>query len=433
MRKHQTTDTTPTSQYNNTQEEVWRKEDEERTEQSATNVTQATCVKGTRSWNADTCILISNNSQEVSAVSTDLSALEKLIGSLTDRVASLESFLRQRDEIIERKMDIMISKMSDQTQKQNIAVQTDKSLDDTYADIVKRHAPNQRDIRQEFKVPMDGRNQTSSKNGQESKKKKDNDVIQTINNKDDAKTPSALSSSKPASTNHKLPNNLPRVAFIHDSVMKDVQTKRLGRSYGFFSLTNNASKISDLQSSVNAIVKKSETPKIDALLIHCGLNDLKSETPHHASELFVKNVQSIANQFPQSKVVISKVAPVSDRELDLKRQMFNTLNETVLHRVKNLSFVSHEDLQMEQARHTRDGIHPSLSGSSVLARNVGRHLHRLLWEKIRQGRRQIHYNSPNFSNERAPPYYRHNHISRQAHYNWMPGFYNPYQMLNDSW
>ena len=29
---------------------------------------------------------------------------------------------------------------------------------------------------------------------------------------------------------------------------------------------------------------------------------------------------------------------------------------------------------------TRDGIHPSYTGSSVLARNLGRHMKNLLWE-----------------------------------------------------
>ena len=47
----------------------------------------------------------------------------------------------------------------------------------------------------------------------------------------------------------------------------------------------------------------------------------------------------------------------------------------------NISFVAHENLHFTPLK---DTIHPNMKGSSVIARNLGRHIHNLFWERPRK-------------------------------------------------
>ena len=47
----------------------------------------------------------------------------------------------------------------------------------------------------------------------------------------------------------------------------------------------------------------------------------------------------------------------------------------------NISFVAHENLHFTPLK---DTIHPNMKGSSVIARNLGSHIHNLFWERPRK-------------------------------------------------
>ena len=55
----------------------------------------------------------------------------------------------------------------------------------------------------------------------------------------------------------------------------------------------------------------------------------------------------------------------------------------------------HENLDALSWKYmTKDGIHPSRDGASLLARNLGRHLHYMLWNVAKHRGRPGHYHKP---------------------------------------
>ena len=98
---------------------------------------------------------------------------------------------------------------------------------------------------------------------------------------------------------------------------------------------------------------------------------------------------------PQTKVVISTVAPVLKKDLDVKRDAFNALNKSEMINDSSMSFLSHDNLDAMSWRYMhKDGIHPTKDGSSILARNLGRHICSVLWKVVHHKNRRPMTNRP---------------------------------------
>ena len=169
---------------------------------------------------------------------------------------------------------------------------------------------------------------------------------------------------------------MPLVAILHDSVLNGVQGKRLGRSYGFDVFKQRTEKTDDIDKSLESV----EGP-VKAIVAHCGINDIRTKDPKDVSKKMVKSLKGILKDRPNLKVIVSKIPPVKDSNLQAKRELFNTLVFSELVEDPNISFVAHENLHFTSLK---DTIHPNMKGSSVIARNLGRHIHNLFWERPRK-------------------------------------------------
>ena len=121
---------------------------------------------------------------------------------------------------------------------------------------------------------------------------------------------------------------------------------------------------------------------VKAIVVHCWINDIRTKDPKDASKKMVKSLKGILKDRPNLTVIVSKTPPVKDSNLQAKRELFNALvffSELV--EDPNISFVAHENLHFTSPK---DTIHPNMKGSSVIARNLGRHIHNLFWERPRK-------------------------------------------------
>lgn len=175
------------------------------------------------------------------------------------------------------------------------------------------------------------------------------------------------------------------VVILHDSILNGVQPGKLGLSYGFEAVKCKAPSINELESGLQS-ASLSNNP--NAVLIHCGINNLRTQDPRSAAKQFVQTVKKISSSKPAMKIVISKLPTISDVKMRNKKEIFNALVFSELVEEKNISFVNHYNLPLHELR---DGIHPTRRGSSILASNIGRHLHRLLWEKQRTPARRFNH------------------------------------------
>ena len=186
-------------------------------------------------------------------------------------------------------------------------------------------------------------------------------------------------------------SDLPEVVFVHDSVMSKVNGNRLALSYGFQAEQKTAYKIDDMGPSIKTSVSSSGK-QVDAIVIHCGLNDVKKSDPQKCSKAFAKEIKEISAENPNSQIVISKIAPIHDANLEVQRNVFNAMITKELYTTKNVSFIDHTNFNTKM---TRDGIHPTTRGASILAGNLGRHIRNLFWKKPRRSARWRSSNNQN--------------------------------------
>lgn len=199
---------------------------------------------------------------------------------------------------------------------------------------------------------------------------------------------------KPASCQHVTPENVIKkecgneVFILHDSVLNGVQEKRLGRSYGFEAVKCKALNIEALEPAFQATLSNRQPPK--AVVIHCGINNLRHQDPKLASKEFVQSVRNISSCSPTSKIIISQLTAVNNYKLKQKKDVFNAVVFSELIDDQQVSFINNDNLPQHALR---DLVHPNKRGSSILAVNIGRHLHRMMWEKPRRPAR--HFNRAN--------------------------------------
>lgn len=320
--------------------------------------------------NNEPSAVLENNSLKTNNQGSELSELTKIIKSLCLRVADLEKTVQDQTSLI-TKFETVLK----QTVVEN-STQTDEpiSVYRTYADAAKAPPSPSSSFSSNKACVI-----TKEKAGGKENRSVSVNASHTINVTSKKTHPRHEEKKEKKSLNDpKNSSNLPEVIMVHDSILSGVNATRLGRSYGFKATARKAYNIEDISSSVTTATSSTET--VDAIVIHCGLNSIKRADPQKSSEIFVNKVKQISADHPQSKIVISKVAPVQDAELEVRRNLFNALNSTKLYNNKNISFVDHANLYTNKSS-LRDGMHPTTRGASVLAGNVGRHVRDLFWIK----------------------------------------------------
>ena len=193
---------------------------------------------------------------------------------------------------------------------------------------------------------------------------------------DDSETSSTTSESSSANnTDHEATatmedDSLPRLLILHDSIMNGVDHARLGRSYGLQVTKKKAATITDcLQTAEKA------TPH-DAILLHTGVNDLKTTGAQDVSQRLVTCFKTILATNKNAQVIVSKATPTTRPDLTAKRELFNAFCFTALHDSDQFTFVAHDNAQIGH-----DDLHLTPRGASIVAGNTRRHVAGLLWQK----------------------------------------------------
>ena len=92
---------------------------------------------------------------------------------------------------------------------------------------------------------------------------------------------------------------------------------------------------------------------VNAITVHCRINDIKRKDPKSASKSLVKSLRGIAKDHSKIKVLISKLPPVKDPNLQVKRDLFSALVFSELAEETDVSFVAYENLhQLSEGHHS---------------------------------------------------------------------------------
>ena len=100
-------------------------------------------------------------------------------------------------------------------------------------------------------------------------------------------------------------DSLSRLLILHDSIMNGVDPVRLGHGYGLHVTKKKAATITDC-------LQTAEKPNPhDTILIHTGVNDLKTTGAQDASQRLVTCVKTVLTTNKQAQVIMSKATPDS--------------------------------------------------------------------------------------------------------------------------
>ena len=337
----------------------------------------------------------------------DLVQLKTTFAMLLTKVASLEDLVRNVHG--NNGKDWQKKKVSD------VATQTDKVNMFTSADIATRKQPTNHQSKTDKSnqtVPLNKiQNKEEKRNQQTNIDKKANDAkkfddvkksttARNTNGSNAKEVPNFFTSpNRKVSNQHKKSNNkdsaeFPTTFLIHDSTMNNIDQSRLGLSYGSNVMKRKAYTVDAIESAVDSLAQKAETSP-DAIIIHCGLNDLRNKNTIRASKDIVQSIKNIKHKHPHTNIIISKIIPTYDKKIEADRTFFNDVLTAELFGRPGIVFASHENILKNKIYIRKDNIHPTKRGTSVLAGNIGRAMRDTLWEIPRQRGRsgfQHHHN-----------------------------------------
>ena len=190
---------------------------------------------------------------------------------------------------------------------------------------------------------------------------------------------------------------------IHDSTLNGINPKRLGHSYGLYVFKENAYVIDDIEKAVDNLSEKVKKSP-DAVLLHVGINDIKKKDAMSASKAIINSAHNISRKHPDTKIIISTIAPTRDKQTESNRRIFNSSILSESYNNDNIFTTQHENLKTNNIYIKNDNIHPTQRGSSVLAGNVGRSLRNFFWIKPRR-RQTLRPSRPRRYNFRDMPYH----------------------------
>lgn len=194
---------------------------------------------------------------------------------------------------------------------------------------------------------------------------------------------------------------LPSVLIIHDSVLRDLDPERLGRRVGAKITKKQANTLSECVT----VIQEMKCPTPEAIVISSGVNDLKSKRGEEACNQLKTFVNEANKKYPSTHVVINKLAPTKFDDIEARREVYNALNFDTFREKRNTSFVCNDNAVQIKP----DGIHPTKRGMGVLARNMGQHLEKVLWQKIQtknNDREKRIINEHNYHDDERKDHYR---------------------------
>ena len=274
-------------------------------------------------------------------------------------------------------------KESNEAKSQVIAdsQQADERNGRSYAEVAGKEKPANQKDRQQTSRPTSANEKNPSRENTDKKTGKTDDVERTSISTQQGKKKDDENKDAKNFRNSKCTED-DQVLILSDSVLNGIDKERLGKSYNFNCRIKKCYTSSEIEQSLKDELKESSV-KPTVTVLHVGINDLKKSSPQNASSSFIKSVKAVRKICPQTKVIISSVAPTSKQDLDVKREAFNALNRAELIHDSSVSFLCHENLDALSYRiMSKDGIHPTSHGASILARNLGRHICNMLWKIV---------------------------------------------------
>ena len=179
--------------------------------------------------------------------------------------------------------------------------------------------------------------------------------------------------------NSDKPKKRELVYLIGDSISGQVNPALLGKSTKTYVKKLKAPKIEDLHTL------KDQIKDANMIIIHTGIKNLRGkESTDDIWKTFTESIKAFKEAAPESQIVVSKVIPVGDHEIDINRNLLNAQNEKTITELKQtqISFIDHGNLAERgtpiKEYYRPDLIHLAGQGVVVFAENLENEINRIL-------------------------------------------------------
>ena len=169
------------------------------------------------------------------------------------------------------------------------------------------------------------------------------------------------------------------IYLIGDSISGHANPAILGKSTNTYVKKLKAPKLEDLHALFNQV----KDAKV--VIMHTGINNLRErKTTVDGVRMLIEAVTYFREVAPDCKVVISKVIPVGEREIDIDRVIFNAEVEKRLTEINksDIRFLDHGNLSERgvpiNEYYRQDQLHLSGRGIAVFAENLEKEIRHIL-------------------------------------------------------
>ena len=147
-----------------------------------------------------------------------------------------------------------------------------------------------------------------------------------------------------------------------DSIVKKVKGWELSIKDDLFVVSSfPGAKTDDMESYIKPTLQS----KPERIIIHCGTNDVKNNTPQSIADNILSLTKS--SQQENNTVPVSSIAPGKDH-LDKKGKEVNIILEKRCNKI-NLAFISHGNIRTRY-HCNYDGLHLNDKGATLLTENI---------------------------------------------------------------
>ena len=188
------------------------------------------------------------------------------------------------------------------------------------------------------------------------------------NNSNDNRGDRNRNRNRQANNDANAAQNKEKVLIVGDSMTKFIKPNKLSRKHHVQSYSFAGAKIEDMNDFVKPLLRR----RPDKVIVHVGTNNVKDENPKRVKAKIGELVDTIRNEQPSAKIVLSSIIRRNDgRSLNGSIDQVNRGVESVC-RQRGLDFISHDNIPEDCLNN--GGLHLNRKGVFSLANNFRKYL-----------------------------------------------------------
>lgn len=287
------------------------------------------------------------------------------IHELSSKFDALEAKMEQLRPQLSPSYEELLAKVKTLEDERDSLLTALRLLKEDFSETVNDHRINntqQGDSDMEWQEVTRGRSRKLFKDGQLNCDENNN------NNRNDNRGDRNRNRNRHANSDGNAAQYKEKVLIVGDSMTKFIKPNKLSKKHHVQSYSFAGAKVEDMNDFVKPLLRR----RPDKVIVHVGTNNVKDDNPKRVKGKIAELVDTIRNEQPNAKIVLSSVIHRNDdRSLNGSIDQVNRAVESVC-RQRGLDFISHDNIPEDCLNN--GGLHLNRKGVYNLANNFRKYL-----------------------------------------------------------